>query len=385
MRRLHLFLPHLPLHLALARRSEPFPTGPLVLGGRAVGSGSGHRRRARTREPSASGAGCRSGAPIDSSLRRPSSTPIPMRTGRTAEAVFEALAGIQPEPGGECRPARRGVRAVRARHRRPRAVVGCRAGARRAAGRRRCRRHYPGTPGHGSGSPARTSRRRSPRWRPGRMRPIVVPPGDEAAFLADRPSGLLTTDPDVRARLDSLRAAPDRRRGRPAAVGADRPVRRGGSAAARPGQRPGDRAVPSTSRDRAPRPRPAHRAAGRGPRAAPVRAPSTRRGAGRAAHGTGSGRGPGGADPGARPRVRPDRDRRRGSRSSSASRNPPRTPRPSSACCSPGSSGSRRRPPSSGSTWSCAARPPAAASNCRCSCPRPRGRPGSAGSSPGWP
>jgi protein ImuB len=31
--------------------------------------------------------------------------------------------------------------------------------------------------------------------------PVVVLPGDEAAFLADRPSGLLTTDPDVRARL----------------------------------------------------------------------------------------------------------------------------------------------------------------------------------------
>jgi protein ImuB len=31
--------------------------------------------------------------------------------------------------------------------------------------------------------------------------PIVVPPGDEATFLADRPSALLTTDPDVRARL----------------------------------------------------------------------------------------------------------------------------------------------------------------------------------------
>jgi hypothetical protein len=31
--------------------------------------------------------------------------------------------------------------------------------------------------------------------------PVVVPPGDEAAFLADRSSGLLTTDPDVRARL----------------------------------------------------------------------------------------------------------------------------------------------------------------------------------------
>jgi protein ImuB len=31
--------------------------------------------------------------------------------------------------------------------------------------------------------------------------PIVVPPGGEAAFLAPYPSGLLTTDPDVRARL----------------------------------------------------------------------------------------------------------------------------------------------------------------------------------------
>jgi protein ImuB len=31
--------------------------------------------------------------------------------------------------------------------------------------------------------------------------PVIVPPGDDAAFLADRPSGLLTTDPDVRARL----------------------------------------------------------------------------------------------------------------------------------------------------------------------------------------
>ena len=31
--------------------------------------------------------------------------------------------------------------------------------------------------------------------------PMIVPPGDEAAFLADRPSGLLTTDPDIRARL----------------------------------------------------------------------------------------------------------------------------------------------------------------------------------------
>lgn len=31
--------------------------------------------------------------------------------------------------------------------------------------------------------------------------PVIVPPGTEAAFLQDRPSGLLTTDPDIRARL----------------------------------------------------------------------------------------------------------------------------------------------------------------------------------------
>jgi len=31
--------------------------------------------------------------------------------------------------------------------------------------------------------------------------PVIVAPGDEAGFLADRPSGLLTTDADVRARL----------------------------------------------------------------------------------------------------------------------------------------------------------------------------------------
>jgi protein ImuB len=31
--------------------------------------------------------------------------------------------------------------------------------------------------------------------------PILVPPGGEAAFLAPRPAGLLTTDPDIRARL----------------------------------------------------------------------------------------------------------------------------------------------------------------------------------------
>ena len=34
MRRLHLYQPHLPIGLATARASEPFPPGPLVLGGR---------------------------------------------------------------------------------------------------------------------------------------------------------------------------------------------------------------------------------------------------------------------------------------------------------------------------------------------------------------
>ena len=96
-------------------------------------------------------------------------------------------------------------------------------------------------------------------------------------FLAPHPSGLLTQDPDVRARLTrfGLRrigavAGLDRTR-------AGRPLRRGGRPDPRPGAWRGARAVPPALGPRTPPARPADRARGRGPRAAPLRPPSTGR------------------------------------------------------------------------------------------------------------
>ena len=90
MRRLHLFLPHLPLDLARARRSEPFPTGPLVLGGRPWDPGP-----VIDADPSARALGVRRGMPLGSAHRLvPEATfidPDPEADRGAAEAVFEAL------------------------------------------------------------------------------------------------------------------------------------------------------------------------------------------------------------------------------------------------------------------------------------------------------
>ena len=70
-----------------------------------------------------------------------------------------------------------------------------------SASARRCVAPSPGSCARGPGSPARTSPRPSPRSTPVPAPRSSVPPGDEATFLATYPSGLLTTDLDVRARL----------------------------------------------------------------------------------------------------------------------------------------------------------------------------------------
>ena len=200
MRRLHLFLPHLPLHLALARRSEPSPLpGPLVLGGRPWSPGS-----VIDADPSARALGVRRGMPLGSAHRLvPEATfidPDPEADRGAAEAVFEALGrsspslagsvdtrsvsfglfevgidGLGPLWGAEPVLAERLVHAVTAAlpgEVRPRVGI---AGT-----------HFVATIAAMAAEPAA---------------PLIVPAGDEAAFLADRPSGLLTTDLDVRARL----------------------------------------------------------------------------------------------------------------------------------------------------------------------------------------
>jgi protein ImuB len=204
MRRLHLFLPHLSLDLARARRSEPFPTGPLVLGGRPWDPGP-----VIDADPIARALGVRRGMPLGSAHRLvPEATfidPDPDADRGTAEAVFEALARSSPSLAGTSDPLDAafglfevGIDGLGPLWGAEPVLIERLASAVTTA--------LPRVPGTGSLRPrtgiagthfAATIAALAARP----DAPIVVPPGDDAAFLADRPSGLLTTDPDVRARL----------------------------------------------------------------------------------------------------------------------------------------------------------------------------------------
>jgi nucleotidyltransferase/DNA polymerase involved in DNA repair len=210
MRRLHLFLPHLPLYLARARRSEPFPAGPLVLGGRPWDPGP-----VIDADPTARALGVRRGMPLGSAHRLvPEATfiePDPDADRGAAEAVFEALAQSSPSLAGTSDPLdvafglfEVGIDGLGPLWGPEPALIERLAGALSTAlpvvpGDDRALRGAPlraraGIAGtHFAATVAALAARADT--------PIVVPPGDEAAFLADRPSGLLTTDPDVRARL----------------------------------------------------------------------------------------------------------------------------------------------------------------------------------------
>ena len=104
MRRLHLFVPHLPLGLARARRSEPFPTGPLVLGGRPWDPGS-----VIDASPDARALGVKRGMPLASAHRLiPEAAfiqPDPDADRAAAEAAFEALGAFSPSLAGSGDPA----------------------------------------------------------------------------------------------------------------------------------------------------------------------------------------------------------------------------------------------------------------------------------------
>jgi protein ImuB len=201
MRRLHLFLPHLSLDLARARRSEPFPTGLLVLGGRPWDPGP-----VIDADPSARALGVRRGMPLGSAHRLvPEATfidPDPEADRGAAEAVFEALGASSPSLAGTSDPlgAAFGLFEVGIDglgplwgpepvliERLARAVASTLPG------------DVPFRPRVGIAGTHFAATVAAMVARPDA--PITVPPGDEPAFLADRPSGLLTTDPDVRARL----------------------------------------------------------------------------------------------------------------------------------------------------------------------------------------
>lgn len=204
MRRLHLFVPHLPLALARARRSEPFPTGPLVLGGRPWDPGP-----VIDSSPDARALGVRRGMPLASAHRLvPEATfiqPDPDADRAAAEAAFEALSAFSPSLAGSSDPVdaafglfEMGIDGLGPLWGPERVLIERVSSALRAALTREgaeaalaARVGIAGT--HFAATIAAVHARAGS--------PVRVEPGDEATFLADRPSSLLTTDGDVRARL----------------------------------------------------------------------------------------------------------------------------------------------------------------------------------------
>src|SRR5687768_7919702 len=199
MRRLHLFIPHLPLHLARARRSEPFPTGPLVLGGRPWDPGP-----VIDADRTARALGVRRGMPLASAHRLvPEATfiePDPEADRAAAEAAFEALGAFSPSLAGSGDPSETafglfemGIDGLGPLWGPEPVLVERVSSALRGAlpGELRVRAGVAGT--HFAATIAAIHARAGS--------PVAVPPADEATFLAPYPSGLLTTDLDVRARL----------------------------------------------------------------------------------------------------------------------------------------------------------------------------------------
>jgi hypothetical protein len=197
MRLLHLHRPHLPLELARARASKlflSFPPGPLVLGGQPWDPGPVIDANLEARA-----LGVRRGMPLGSAHRLvPEATfidPDPDADRATIEAAFEALAAFSPGIAGSADPLDAAfglfevqVDGLEALWGPEPVLVGRLA---EALGWDGIRAGIAGTRFAATVAAVLA--------RPGA--PILVPPGDEAAFLAPHPSGLLTTDADVRARL----------------------------------------------------------------------------------------------------------------------------------------------------------------------------------------
>lgn len=209
MRLIHLHQPHLPLQLARARASEPFPSGPIVLGGRPWDPGPVIDANPEARE-----LGVRRGMPLGSAHRlAPEATFIeadPDADRAHAEAVFEALAAFSPGLAGSTDPLDPafGLFEVQADGLEPLwgaepVLVGRLVAALTGA-------LAPADPATHTADPPPLARVGAAGTRFAATiaavharhgDPVLVPPGGEAAFLAPRHAGLLTTDPDIRARL----------------------------------------------------------------------------------------------------------------------------------------------------------------------------------------
>jgi protein ImuB len=210
MRLLHLYRPHLPLQLARSRASEPFPSGPLILGGRPWDPGP-----VIDADPEARTLGVRRGMPLGSAHRLvPEATfidPDAEADRRSVEDAFEALGAFSPGIAGRTDPADPafGLFEIQVDGLEPlwgpEPVLIERLVAALDGSLGTAEDGVRGDPRQRGGTRAGIAGTRfaatiaAIHARPGE--PVVVAPGGEARFLAPHPSTLLTTDPDVRARL----------------------------------------------------------------------------------------------------------------------------------------------------------------------------------------
>lgn len=199
MRLLHLYWSHLPLDLARARLSESFPTGPVVLGGQPWIEGM-----VMDADPLARELGVRRGIPLGSAHRlAPEATfldPDPAADTAAVEAAFRALAGFSPGLAGTSTPSDPGfgLLAVQVdgldRLWGPEPVL-----VRRLVDA--LRPILPTPPRVGIAGTRFAATVAASRAAPGPAAPVLVPPGGDVEFLTPLPAGLLSPDPDVRARL----------------------------------------------------------------------------------------------------------------------------------------------------------------------------------------
>jgi len=200
MRRLHLYWPHLPLDLARARTlrdSASWPPGPIVLGGQPWTDGS-----VIDLDPAARALGVRRGMALGAAHRlAPEATfvdPAPEADRAAVETAFAALAAFSPGLAGTSDPAEQAFGLVEVQ------VDGLEPlwGPEPALVERLVAAVapiLPEPPRAGIAGTRFAATVAAGRAAPGTL--VAVEPGGETAFLAPLAAGLLTPEPDVRARL----------------------------------------------------------------------------------------------------------------------------------------------------------------------------------------
>jgi protein ImuB len=198
MRLLHLYRPHLLLDLAKRRLpSGSWPAGPVVIGGKPWSDGT-----VLDADPAARALGVRRGIPLGSAHRlAPEATfldPDPEADRAAVELAFERLAAFSPAVAGTSDSIEAAFGLLEAQIDGldglwgPEPVLAQRVGS-------AIEPLVAGSPRAGIAGTRFAAMVAAAAAAPGAL--VAVPEGGEAAFLGPLPAGLLTADPDVRARL----------------------------------------------------------------------------------------------------------------------------------------------------------------------------------------